>query len=112
AGGIAPEVDVALVEGAGVEGKQDRVAAAGADGLVERGELRPLNDVAHGAVAVGDVPVHEARAAFGQREEGGVAHIPAGEGFAQIRDFFHRGLVLASTGPSGKGIFWKQSAAL
>ena len=81
--GVAPEMDVALVEGAGGKGKQDGIAAADAgDGSVEILEFGPMNDVADGSITTEVMPVHESSAGFGPREKGGSADLPATDGMA------------------------------
>jgi len=75
---VAPEMDVALIECAGGEGKKNGVAATNAgNGRVEIGQIRPVDDIANGAVAPGVVPVHEAGAGLGPREKRGATDLPA-----------------------------------
>ncbi len=57
--GVFPEIDLALVEGTGGEGKQDWVSTASLHDFTRIGEFRPGDDIAKGAIRIGDVPIHE-----------------------------------------------------
>lgn len=87
--GGAPEILVAAIEGAAAEREQDGISAADFGDVGEVGIFRPVDDIAHGAVGEGDVPVKQARAASGKGEESRVADAPARQGLALKFDGFH-----------------------
>lgn len=90
-GGIAPEINVAVIEASGIERKQNGVAAADAVEVVEGGEFGPVEDIAYGSIAQGEVPVHEACTAFGQGEERRITDAPAVQSLSEVGDLFHVG---------------------
>lgn len=89
--GGAPEMDVAAIKSAGTEGEKEGISTAHFEEIFGGGELGPVDDVTHGTVAEGKMPVHEARAFFGQGEERGTADTPAGERLAEVGNLLHAG---------------------
>ncbi len=72
-----PVVDFSFRVGAGGEGEEDGVSAAGFHELVDGVDLRPVDDISEGAVCVAEVPVHQAGPANGRSEVGRGSDFPA-----------------------------------
>ena len=87
--GRTPKMDVAAVKRAGVEGKQDWVTPACFEKIIERVELGPVDDVAHGAIAEREVPIHQAGAFFGISQKRGRTDAPARQRVAEVGKLFH-----------------------
>src|SRR5690625_3775347 len=85
-----PKTVFAVMKGASAKGEQDRVSAMNRSDVFEIWKIvRPEDDIAHRAVGVTDVPVHQTCATFraGQKRRGSPP--PSNYFFTEIVDFLH-----------------------